>query len=587
MLNAVWKKLSQLKVGQKIAVPDDKNGVLWDEIVEIKKVGREMVYDIEIEDTHNFVGNRIFAHNTYIMNGNVGIGTTGPGAKLQVDQSGAATAANYGASVYNAATSSTDSIAKYGLYISSTGTWNGIGATNYGLYVDTPTGGTVNTIALFHGSLGDVSINDQGAILGFSRSGANYITASGASGSLAFQTGGSNTRFSMDSSGNVAVNTNQLYVQQSSGNVGIGTTNPSFKLQVNGTMGIDNPTVSTTGDYLCWNDTTHEVEAGTTCTLSSQRFKTDIIPLSGSALKEVLALQPISFRFKDGFGDNGATTQVGFLAEQAATVDPRLVALDKNGLPGGFIYQNYTAILTKAIQEQQIQLDQLGDAVSQTLLSTPTPTTIPSPTITPTPTPSSPLAQVFQNLVEFVKEVIFKADVTFLGRATFNSDTAGFAIIPKDQRKVDVTFDKEYSETPIVTATLLWDISQGTASVADKIDGFFVPAWEYAITNLSNKGFTIILGDKAVTDIKFSWMATAVKDAKTFKPLGAEPTQAPSTSPSPTPTPVSSSPTPSPSAAPIPSESPTLTPTSSPSPTSTPTPLPEDQTATPSGTQNE
>ncbi|MCX6712989.1 MAG: hypothetical protein NTY66_02145, partial [Candidatus Vogelbacteria bacterium] len=62
---AVWKKVSHLKTGAIIAI--EKNGKLeWDEIVGIKSVGRERVYDIEVEGTHNFVGNGIIAHNTYI-----------------------------------------------------------------------------------------------------------------------------------------------------------------------------------------------------------------------------------------------------------------------------------------------------------------------------------------------------------------------------------------------------------------------------------------------------------------------------------------------------------------------------------------
>jgi hypothetical protein len=59
----VWKKVSELKTGVKIAI--EKNGkVEWDEVAEIKAVGRERVYDIEVEGTHNFVGNGIVAHNT-------------------------------------------------------------------------------------------------------------------------------------------------------------------------------------------------------------------------------------------------------------------------------------------------------------------------------------------------------------------------------------------------------------------------------------------------------------------------------------------------------------------------------------------
>ena len=149
------------------------------------------------------------------------------------------------------------------------------------------------------------------------------------------------------------------------GSVGIGITVPGYTLEVNGTMGLDNPTLGGAGDdYLCWNSTTHEVKYGLSCALSSQRFKTAIAPLSNGGLAEVMALQPVSFRFKPGYGDNGATTQLGFIAEQAATVDPRLVPLDASGLPAGFNYTTYTAVLTKAIQEQQGLITQNTQAIS-------------------------------------------------------------------------------------------------------------------------------------------------------------------------------------------------------------------------------
>jgi len=101
-----WYKVSDLRPGLEIAVPvPDIDGsvepskrsgdILWDEIVSIKPVGREQVYDIEVEGTHNFVGNDIFAHNTYLlradpstnvvsMGGKVGIGTTTPAHALDV-----------------------------------------------------------------------------------------------------------------------------------------------------------------------------------------------------------------------------------------------------------------------------------------------------------------------------------------------------------------------------------------------------------------------------------------------------------------------------------------------------------------------
>ena len=81
---AQWRKVSELKVGVKIAVTEparfdtpveDRTSQVnlgWDEIVSIKKLGQERVYDIEVEGTHNFVGNGIVAHNTYINLDNKG-----------------------------------------------------------------------------------------------------------------------------------------------------------------------------------------------------------------------------------------------------------------------------------------------------------------------------------------------------------------------------------------------------------------------------------------------------------------------------------------------------------------------------------
>ncbi len=81
-MNQRWTKVKDLKIGAQIAVHDDGN-LLWDKIVSIKSVGRERVYDIEVENSHNFVGNGILAHNTYIF-GNLGVGTSTPTHKLEV-----------------------------------------------------------------------------------------------------------------------------------------------------------------------------------------------------------------------------------------------------------------------------------------------------------------------------------------------------------------------------------------------------------------------------------------------------------------------------------------------------------------------
>jgi hypothetical protein len=68
-----WYKVSDLVAGTEIAVPSETSQLIWDEIVSIKPIGREQVYDIEVEGTHNFVGNGIFAHNTYVLRANTAL----------------------------------------------------------------------------------------------------------------------------------------------------------------------------------------------------------------------------------------------------------------------------------------------------------------------------------------------------------------------------------------------------------------------------------------------------------------------------------------------------------------------------------
>ncbi len=72
-----WYKVSDLRPGVEIAVPSKTGKMIWDEIVSIKPVGKEHVYDIEVEGTHNFVGNGIFAHNTYVLKANTMLAVEG------------------------------------------------------------------------------------------------------------------------------------------------------------------------------------------------------------------------------------------------------------------------------------------------------------------------------------------------------------------------------------------------------------------------------------------------------------------------------------------------------------------------------
>ena len=68
-----WLKVAQLKEGMEVAIAGDTGTgedarAVWDRIISVEPVALEDVYDIEVEGTHNFIGNGIVAHNTAFFN---------------------------------------------------------------------------------------------------------------------------------------------------------------------------------------------------------------------------------------------------------------------------------------------------------------------------------------------------------------------------------------------------------------------------------------------------------------------------------------------------------------------------------------
>ena len=79
-----WKRVVDIREGQMIAVKGANDKPVYERVTAINRLPAEQVWDIEVEGTHNFVGNDIIAHNTAIFNGNVGIGTSTPAHTLEV-----------------------------------------------------------------------------------------------------------------------------------------------------------------------------------------------------------------------------------------------------------------------------------------------------------------------------------------------------------------------------------------------------------------------------------------------------------------------------------------------------------------------
>jgi hypothetical protein len=115
----------------------------------------------------------------------------------------------------------------------------------------------------------------------------------------------------------------------------------------------------------------------------------------------------------------------------------------------------------------------------------------------------------------------FNTDTAFFGRPYFNTDTAGFAVIGEGARDVEVVFDKEYLEQPIVNASIALD-DVGDDQTAAALEAIFNNDVRFLITKKSTKGFTITLNKPAPRDIQFSWITLAVKGARTATSTHAE-----------------------------------------------------------------
>jgi len=193
-------------------------------IASIEEVGRKEVFDIEVEGTHNFVGNDIIAHNTYIQS----TATTANIKGLEIVQSGAVSGTGYGLYVSKTGASTTN----VGGYFSASG-----GTNNYGLIVENGSVGIGTTSPSsfklqVDGSVGpnvDNTYNLGSPSLKWANIYVSNIYLSGFNpGSVIFA----------GSSGQLSQNNSQFFWDNNNARLGIGTTTPAAKLDVNGTLSV-------------------------------------------------------------------------------------------------------------------------------------------------------------------------------------------------------------------------------------------------------------------------------------------------------------------------------------------------------------
>jgi hypothetical protein len=90
---------------------------------------------------------------------------------------------------------------------------------------------------------------------------------------------------------------------------------------------------------------------------SSARFKDEIKPMD-KASEVILALRPVSFRYKKGIDAQGIP-QFGLIAEEVEKVEPKLVARDENGKINTVRYEAVNAMLLNEFLKEHRKVQEL------------------------------------------------------------------------------------------------------------------------------------------------------------------------------------------------------------------------------------
>jgi hypothetical protein len=235
-----------------------------------------------------------------------------------------------------------------------------------------------------------------------------------------------------------------LYVANN-GNVGIGTTSPSYLLHVG------NSSVSGIVARFQNSNGTCDVNptTGTLACSSDARLKKNITPM-GDDLSQVMALQPVYFNW-NGEG-NGTAEHPGFIAQQVQQVMPEVVSTDPTSGLLSIGYSDLVPALVSAMQQMQTEITTLQGGLNGNASSS--------------------------NLTVYVP-------------SNFSGDSVGEAEIPAGQTSVRVSFSEPYAYQPIVTA--------------DVLDVFI----QHEINSVTSAGFTISIPAATTTDMTFDWHSFA------------------------------------------------------------------------------
>ncbi len=201
-----------------------------------------------------------------------------------------------------------------------------------------------------------------------------YNTANGSDALLRNTTGNDNTAIGFDAllnttgSNNIALGASAGYNLTTGGNnIYIGS--PGVAAESNririGTRGTQTATfiAGISGVAVNGRQVVVSSNGKLGVTASSERFKDEIKPMDKTS-EAILALKPVTFRYKKEFDPKGAP-QFGLVAEEVEKVNPDLVARDEQGKPYTVRYEAVNAMLLNEFLKEHRNVQQLQTTVGQ------------------------------------------------------------------------------------------------------------------------------------------------------------------------------------------------------------------------------
>src|SRR6266496_896672 len=209
--------------------------------------------------------------------------------------------------------------------------------------------------ALFANTTGNHNTADGDIALLHNTTG-NFNTAAGAHTLVNNTTGSFNIALGASAGGNLTIGNNNIDI----GNRAVAGESATTRI---GTAGVQTRTFITgvSGAAVAGSTVVVNANGQLGVAASSERFKDEIKPMN-NASESILALQPVTFRYKKDI-DPDRVPQFGVVAEEVAKVNPDLVARDPDGRVYTVRYDAVNAMLLneflrehRKVQEQDVTI---------------------------------------------------------------------------------------------------------------------------------------------------------------------------------------------------------------------------------------